>query len=156
MAVGPAGMRRAKTAAGSSSPGGGSADTNTASRRARPRQAHTLFDETVGTAAAQYDVEAVKLGHERYARARLKYEKIESAQGLFALRMRSAFSSIAHLLILMLKHLQTSQKIRRCRGDNPLYSVSLPTISGNVQYCISFTIYSIRIPNLTGYPLNHC
>jgi hypothetical protein len=55
MAVGPAGVR----AAAGAGVGGGSG-----SMRARPRQAHTLFDENGGT-AAQYDVEAVKLGHVR-------------------------------------------------------------------------------------------
>ena len=61
MAVGPSGLSKAARA------GGGDGGTGTvASRRARPRQAHTLFDEAVGTAAAQYDVEAVKLGHDRY------------------------------------------------------------------------------------------
>jgi hypothetical protein len=43
----------------------------------------------------------------------------------------------------------TVPKIRQCLGENPLYSLVLQNISGNVNW-----IYSEQIPNITGYPRN--
>jgi hypothetical protein len=41
------------------------------------------------------------------------------------------------------------QKIRKCRGDKPLYSALVPNIFGGHRH---FLMYSEMLPNLTGYP----